>query len=778
MGKNKHKKHHRHGEDDDGTEGEGPRPSGLKLILKVGAASESSRDKHKKKRKKKEKKKDRDRHDREGSKKERHHKKHHRHSSDKRDKHAALEMLKSGELHMQQSHLTAVGSVANSAGDGGNPLVQGEVASSLTQGSGILPLANNHDGFSKIPVSVEGNIPLIHMGIAGATNAGMMDAPPSVVVTPKVETAAIKTEEELQEKKQPNPNLSRFLEYLLKLLQKKDSNNFFAIPVNDLFAPGYSQIIKTPMDFSTMRSKLMDGSYTTLIYFKRDFKLICTNAMTYNTKDTIYYLSAKKLLSYGRKIVSAEKIRPLRGHLPFITTISTEEFGFDINEIDDSASTGGRDGGTSDDTDTKRENADSGESDSESDDDTDVSKVIEDIREVVRRPPGRFEAIPDNLTAQEIAEQAAAAAKGAADKLKTRKGKHGSHMGFLRQRPDGTTSLNIITGETGIIPGTEKDRPVLLGSLLGKVKQGTGSIQGFREDRRNVSKAVYPLYYGAYSSHGPTYDSTFANLTKEETELIYNTYGDNVGVQYAESILNFSRNCDYAMFIVDHLLDILTGNEHRKTSHYITEQKMLRREDELLESTCEDLEVLEQPPTQDDQESVKSDENQVDFDSLKSLNADLGIDMSFLDTLKKDYDNEDYNEASDSCIKNKLPKLNEKTSKELQDTIQKNAELIQELKDVQNERLTSTPPVHFSNITKPNEREQELASVIRSNLVEMAEKVKPHQIISDQGIRKAIGTSVNLPVPLPNSNITSAPEGTNNVENNKDLIKELQMEVN
>jgi hypothetical protein len=39
-------------------------------------------------------------------------------------------------------------------------------------------------------------------------------------------------------------------------------------------------------------------------------------------------------------------------------------------------------------------------------------QVIEDIREVVRRPPGRFEAIPDDLTAQEIAEQAAAAAKG------------------------------------------------------------------------------------------------------------------------------------------------------------------------------------------------------------------------------------------------------------------------------------------------------------------------------------------------------------------------------
>ena len=58
------------------------------------------------------------------------------------------------------------------------------------------------------------------------------------------------------------------------------------------------------------------------------------------------------------------------------------------------------------------------------------------------------------------------------------------------------------------------------------------------------------------------------------------------------------------MFIVDHLLDILTGNEHRKTSHYIAEQKMLRREDELLESTYTDLEELEQSETKDGQVSL------------------------------------------------------------------------------------------------------------------------------------------------------------------------------
>merc|ERR1712018_858369 len=125
----------------------------------------------------------------------------------------------------------------------------------------------------------------------GLSNNGIVGAPPSVVITPKVETAAIKSDDDAHEKKQPNTNLSRFLEYLLKLLQKKDSNSFFAIPVNDQFAPGYSQIIKTPMDFSTMRSKLADGMYTTLPLFKRDFELMCTNAMTYNTNDTIYYKS-------------------------------------------------------------------------------------------------------------------------------------------------------------------------------------------------------------------------------------------------------------------------------------------------------------------------------------------------------------------------------------------------------------------------------------------------------------------------------------------------------
>ena len=92
---------------------------------------------------------------------------------------------------------------------------------------------------------------------------------------------------------------------------------------------------------------------------------------------------------------------------------------------------------------------------------------FEDFRTFVRRPPGRFEAIPDDMTSAEIKEQTEKAAEKAKERLQ--KAKPRSKMGFLRRKPDGSTSLNFLTGSDGILPGTEKDRPVTLGELIGKV---------------------------------------------------------------------------------------------------------------------------------------------------------------------------------------------------------------------------------------------------------------------------------------------------------------------
>jgi len=57
----------------------------------------------------------------------------------------------------------------------------------------------------------------------------------------------------------------------------------------------------------------------------------------------------------------------------------------------------------------------------------------------------------------------------------------------LRQRKDGSTSLSILVPGDGVTPGTN-EQPISLGMLTGKLTHGTGQLQGFREDRRNLAK--------------------------------------------------------------------------------------------------------------------------------------------------------------------------------------------------------------------------------------------------------------------------------------------------
>jgi len=61
--------------------------------------------------------------------------------------------------------------------------------------------------------------------------------------------------------------LQRLLEHLLKGLEKKDPSQLFAWPVTDNIAPAYSEIIKNPMDFSTMKQKIDNIVYTNLAQF-------------------------------------------------------------------------------------------------------------------------------------------------------------------------------------------------------------------------------------------------------------------------------------------------------------------------------------------------------------------------------------------------------------------------------------------------------------------------------------------------------------------------------
>ena len=81
----------------------------------------------------------------------------------------------------------------------------------------------------------------------------------------------------------------------------------------------------------------------------------------------------------------------MRHHMEFMEELTEEELGFDV--MADPVKSADLDDDDEDD-------------DDDDDDDGDVSRVIEDIRGVVRRPPGRFDAIPDDMNPGEILEQA------------------------------------------------------------------------------------------------------------------------------------------------------------------------------------------------------------------------------------------------------------------------------------------------------------------------------------------------------------------------------------
>lgn len=55
---------------------------------------------------------------------------------------------------------------------------------------------------------------------------------------------------------------------MMTCLSRKDPHGFFAFPVTDAIAPGYSMIIKHPMDFSTMKDKIRNNEYSTVTEFK------------------------------------------------------------------------------------------------------------------------------------------------------------------------------------------------------------------------------------------------------------------------------------------------------------------------------------------------------------------------------------------------------------------------------------------------------------------------------------------------------------------------------
>ncbi|KAF9585768.1 pre-mRNA-splicing factor prp46 [Lunasporangiospora selenospora] len=134
-------------------------------------------------------------------------------------------------------------------------------------------------------------------------------------VTPKPSTPTVPKKKEL----------SIVCHKLLDGFIKRDAYVLFTHPVDPELVPDYSSVIKNPMDFSTMRSKIGKNFYPTADEFLADFKLVCDNARTYNAKETLYWRQADKLWEWGSKAIDRERKNIIDKDEELLRSVKEEE---------------------------------------------------------------------------------------------------------------------------------------------------------------------------------------------------------------------------------------------------------------------------------------------------------------------------------------------------------------------------------------------------------------------------------------------------------------------
>ncbi|XP_046887516.1 bromodomain-containing protein 9 isoform X2 [Hypomesus transpacificus] len=379
----------------------------------------------------------------------------------------------------------------------------------------------------------------------------------------------------------------QLLEHFLRQLQRKDPHGFFSFPVTDAIAPGYSMIIKHPMDFSTMKDKITTNEYKTITEFKADFKLMCDNAMIYNRPETVYYKAAKKLLHTGFKMMS--KQAAILGDEDITTEIPVPEV---VPLPLESAKKSKK-------------------------------QPVKDMKEVISylfEPEGNACSLTDSTAEEHVL----ALVEHAADEARDRINRYmpSSKMGYLRKETDGSLVYNVVNQ---LDPDVEEEEthPVDLSSLSNKLLPGLTTL-GFKDDRRH--KVTF--LSSAYNTQSLQNNSIYPDLLPDEMDLLYSAYGDDTGVQCALSIQEFVKGCGSSTKrLVDGLLDKMTAGDHSKAVFQIRQKRnMALKPDETKNSIC-DMQVA-------DGTGLGESGSVLDFMSMKSY-SDMSLDISMLNTLGK-----------------------------------------------------------------------------------------------------------------------------------------------
>uniref|UniRef100_A0A8C3TLN2 Bromodomain-containing protein 9 n=1 Tax=Catharus ustulatus TaxID=91951 RepID=A0A8C3TLN2_CATUS len=370
--------------------------------------------------------------------------------------------------------------------------------------------------------------------------------------------------------------IQQLLEHFLRQLQRKDPHGFFAFPVTDAIAPGYSMIIKHPMDFGTMKEKIAANEYKSVTEFKADFKLMCDNAMTYNRPDTVYYKLAKKILHTGFKMMSkqaallGDEDTAVEEPVPEVVPVQAET--------------------------TKKS-----------------KKQNKEVISCIFEPEGNACSLTDSTAEEHVL----ALVEHAADEARDRINRYlpNSKIGYLKKNGDGTLLFSVVNSSD---PEAEEEEthPVDLSSLSSKLLPGFTTL-GFKDERRN--KVTFLT--SANTAPSLQNNSIFHDLKPDEMELLYSAYGDETGIQCALSLQEFVKDAgSYSKKIVDDLLDQITSGDHSKTIYQLKQRR------NIPVKPLDEVKVGES--------AGDSNTSDLDFLSMKPY-SDVSLDISMLSSLGK-----------------------------------------------------------------------------------------------------------------------------------------------
>jgi len=288
-----------------------------------------------------------------------------------------------------------------------------------------------------------------------------------------------------------------------------------------------------------------------------------------------------------------------------------------------------------------------------------------------------------------------------------------------------------------------------------------------------------------------------AGLSPDEQELVQATYGDDTAVQYADrytvfqlsihwptpstnsmgkaetynwfvsccvpdSILEFGKGCDYAMRMVDQVLDTLTKGEHSRTVALIEERKKmeeeedkLRRKQEAYEASIREewkfVEGIGLPPSAPIQEETgRTEDGLIDFESLKTLGADLGIETKFIEELKPSCISR-WDRVTSSPVSWFLKFLEESQGRDsffllhfsASGKLEETATLIESLEKMQKERLSQGSLPLPPYVQPPSENEVQLADRVTENLIQLVKQSIPGRIASEASLHQVMGIQLN-----------------------------------